>query len=241
MKYIKGFLRWAFSIDELAEFWDFASRALMCICGVIFIGQAFCFYALPFVDMLFLRSPQVVLEEQEKSTKYIITPFMTLLHLDVLKDGDIVEVGENLMIDNYSSTVKALNLDYLPFDVPFAPDHMISTSVGRVRARRGDTVDYKNGTVYINDEAALSGVEINNPYGDFPYTLKRGEYLVLPDFSDIPNKARTSTRVHTERINGKIENTYAEVPAYGVRRVSEISGTLHRLPTKDQLLNADFS
>lgn len=239
MKIIGNFLRWFFQVDKMLEIWEDIRRVMAVIFSLFLIGASVGTVSFYILEPICIRKYPIVFEGQEESTRYIINPLTTTFHADILDVGDIVETGANIPVRTYDGNIDSLNIDFLPVNVPFVPDHASDSGAGRIRAKRGDVVDYKSGTVYINDEEVLSGVLIDNPYGEFPYTLKRGEYLVLPDLSDIPEKARTSKRAHAERIDGKHKRVYSETSAYGVRRISDITGTLYELPNWKQYTSTE--
>jgi len=141
--------------------------------------------------------------------------------LDTLQDGDRVilnkislsfnepDYGDVIVIEieePYFRVLKFLNNSG-------AAKKLLPTTTGadyikRVIAKTGDTVDIKNGWVYVNDEridepyVRASGTTLSSSF-QLPYTVKEDEFFVMGDNRVESRDSRSFGPIDKEQIIGK--------------------------------------
>lgn len=114
---------------------------------------------------------------QENST-YLINKY--LYHFTRPKRGDIVVLRK----------------------FPFAPEPYVKRVIGL----EGETIQIKNGEVYVNGERLNEPYAAGKTYPHFgPYTIKKGNYFVLGDNRFGSLDSRHFGTVPLDRIEGKIK------------------------------------
>ncbi len=85
---------------------------------------------------------------------------------------------------------------------PFAPDPYVKRAIGL----EGETIQIKNGEVYINGERLNEPYAVGRTYPNLgPYTMEKGNYFVLGDNRLDSMDSRHFGTVPLHRIEGKIQ------------------------------------
>lgn len=120
------------------------------------------------------------------------------------KQGDIVVFVENEYVtDNYLIKIRVLYEDIL---AKFTGNSKRMRLVKRVIGIPGDSIDIKDGYVYVN------GDKVEEPYTkdltfpsiiQYPITLSEGDYFLLGDNRDVSRDSRHFGLVSLRQIEGK--------------------------------------